>query len=297
MLSHRSHLLPYILYADDNNPYVVFDPKNMQEVNDVLQRLSQCIGEIKHWMSKNKLKLNGDKTEFFLACSKSVLKQLVGIKLKLSDAEISLSSSVKLLGVTFDHEMTMTSQVSNICRAANFHLYRLGKIRNLMTTSATISAVRTLVLSRMDYCNSVLNNTSESNIRKLQHVQNSAARLVTRTGRREHIMPALCNLHWLPVRARLEYKSALMTFKCLSGGAPQYLVDCVQLYSPSRSLRSSNKNLCKEVGTRKAIGHTAFSVSGPQTWNSLPGNLRSLSVTENKFKKDLKTFLFQKYFY
>lgn len=247
-------------------------------------------------MANNKLKLNEDKTEFFLACAKQHLKHLEDITLKIGDSIISQSETVKLLGVRFDRHLTMSYHVNDICRAANFHLYKVGKIRHLLTESATVSAVRTLVLSRMDYCNGLLSGATNVLLRKLQLVQNSAARLVMRKSKREHITPLLFDLHWLPVRARVEYKVALMVFKCLHQTVPKYLESAIEIYTPSRTLRSSQHSLCRQMQAKKCIGKCAFTVAGPLVWNTLPLNLRAITSV-HAFKSNLKTYLFKKYLY
>ena len=83
-----------------------------------------------------------------------------------------------------------------------------------------------------DYCNAVLYGTSVTNIRKLQRVQNSIARVVTGSRRRDHITPVLANLHWLPVHLRIEYKLTLLAFKSMTTQQPRYLYELLR-----RSLR------------------------------------------------------------
>ena len=290
----RSHLMPYLLYADDNNLYITFDPTDRRQVLDVMERLSLCIKDIQSWMTNNKLKLNEDKTEFLLACAKQHLKHLKDITLDIGGSIIPQSETVKLLGVRFDRHLTMSSHVNDVCRAANFHLYKIGKIRHLLTESATVSAVRTLVLSRMDYCNGLLSGATSEILRKLQLIQNSAARLVMRKSKREHITPLLFDLHWLPVAARVEYKVALMVFKCLQQTVPRYLQSAIATYTPSRALRSSNQSLCNQTQAKKCIGRCAFTVAGPHVWNILPPKLRAID-TLDLFKSNLKTHLFRKY--
>ena len=70
-----------------------------------------------------------------------------------------------------------------------------------------------IVGSRLDYCNALLVGISEANLDKLQRVQNTPARIVTGTCRRDHISPVLADLHWLPIRARITYKIATLVFK------------------------------------------------------------------------------------
>jgi len=80
-----------------------------------------------------------------------------------------------------------------------------------------------IISSRLDYCNSLLCGTAGNLLQKLQSVQNAAARLIMRTGRRQHITPDLRELHWLPVRQRIDFKMAVLVYKALHGQLPQYL--------------------------------------------------------------------------
>ena len=103
----------------------------------------------------------------------------------------------------------------------------------------------------------------------LQLLQNSAARVLTRTRGREHITPVLESLHWLPVCFRVDFKVLLLVFKCLKGLGPSYLSDMLLSYQPSRVLRSSGTGLLiiPRVKT-KTYGEAAFSHYGPRLWNS-----------------------------
>ena len=113
-------------------------------------------------------------------------------------------------------------------------------------------------------------------IKRLQGVQNAAARSILKTPRSEHISPVLQNLHWLPVNRRTLHKFAALCHSSLSGSGPQYMSDLTHIYTPARSLRSS-------TGTRilstpnvklKSYGQRSFTYHRPTTWNSLPLALR-----------------------
>ena len=152
------------------------------------------------------------------------------------------------------------------------------------------------VMSRLDYCNSLLAFLPDKCIKQLQKVQNAAARLVALTPRRDHITPTLKRLHWLPVRYRIKYKIATIVHKCVYGQAPNYLKDLIQRHIPARDLRSSSElMLVIPPVNQTTLENRAFSRSGPKVWNELPNSLKK---TESlvKFKSALKTFYFSKAF-
>ena len=180
--------------------------------------------------------------------------------------------------------------------SASFQLHRLGKIRHwyawyhLNSESGTL--VQALVLCHLDYCNSLLYNMPDSQLGKLQIIQNSAARLITGTKKYSPITPVLQQLHWLPVKSRISFKILLLTFQCLHNVAPSYLQELLKKYTPVRSLRSSQKNLleCPVLGTR-FYGERAFSFGGPLLWNAVPLHLKEANSVNN-FKSLLKDLSF-----
>ena len=95
------------------------------------------------------------------------------------------------------------------------------------------------VLSRLDYCNSLLAICPKYLLSKLQKVQNNAVRFIFRTIRSAHVTPMLHSLHWLPTEQRIENKLSLLCFKIISHLALIYLSELLHLYTPSRQLRSS----------------------------------------------------------
>ena len=106
---------------------------------------------------------------------------------------------------------------------------------------------QSLIISRMDYGNALLHNIPLSLTNRLQRVRNCAARLVTRTRKREHITPVLFQLHWLPVRFRIMHKILFHTFKVLNGTAPVYISDLIETYIPLRMLRSESYSRLKDT--------------------------------------------------
>ena len=129
---------------------------------------------------------------------------------------------------------------------------------------------------------------------KIQRVLNAAARLVCNAPRFCHITPIMRDLHWLPIRARINFKVlALLTFKALHGLAPQYLQSLISIKTSCYNLRGSNTLLLAmpSVKSKATLGDRTFAVAAPSLWNSLPSKLRSITCV-NSFKAHLKTYLF-----
>ena len=180
-----------------------------------------------------------------------------------------------------------------------FNLRKIRAIRKYLTSEACQTLILTLVMSHLDYSNSILIGLPEKTIKPYQRIQNISAKLVLNMNKFDSSKQALRELNWLPIRARVEYKVLCLVHKCLfDTHSPQYLKNLlVMLPTPARQLRSSinihNKLLIPLV-KRKTFAERSFSISGPRYWNALPMNLRAMGVLET-FKSHLKTYLFAKY--
>ena len=150
------------------------------------------------------------------------------------------SNSAKNIGAWFDTVMFMDKQINSIYQSALYYLRNIAQISKHISFRHCETLIHAFVTSKIDHCNILL---SGSLVRKLQYVQNSAARLLTGSRKHEHITRVLRDLHWLPVHERIRFKILLMTFKCLNQLAPSYLSDLLIHYRPSRTLRSSDKEL------------------------------------------------------
>lgn len=212
--------------------------------------------------------------------------------INISDCEVSASSVMRNLGSWFDETTTMDEHIRVICKACYFHLHNIAAVRDMLTRDAAEKLIHAFITSRLDNCNSLLINITAFQLRKLQRVQNTAARIVTRRNKRDSISAILRQLHWLPVQQRVMFKVLCITFKCLNGSAPVYLSDLVQMYSPSRSLRSSSQMLLVQPRSKtRSYGDRSFAVAAPKWWNNLPSSLRQCENFET-FKRKLKTHLF-----
>ena len=236
---------------------------------------------------------HADKTEVKVFGSRAQQAKFSLASLRIGNVDVIVQEeAVRNLGVLFDTSLSMNAQVNNLTKTCNFHLANLRKVRKLLTQDATHTMARNLVLSRLDYCNSLLFGVSGELHRRMQLIQNSAARLVTGSAKHDHITPDLVHLHWLPVRQRIVFKIAVLVFKALHGESPMYISEMIASYAPERTLRSSTKSLVRESAPKcVTFGGRAFSYAAPKLWNKLPSDIRNASSLD-LFKKQLKFHLF-----
>ena len=281
----QKHNIQYHCYADDTQLYLPFSPNCISTLN----KLFSCLEDIKSWMACNFLQLNDSKTEIILFGSPSSVANLSNALGPLSP---NLHNLVKNLGVQLDGSLNFNKQVSSVVKASFYQLRTIAKLKPILSATDLETVVHAFISSRLDYCNSLYIGISQSNLNKLQLVQNAAARLLTNTKKSEHITPILAQLHWLPVKFRIEFKILLFVFKALKGSAPSYISELLPPHSTTRSLRSQDQLLLAVPRTRlKTRGDRAFSVAAPKLWNTLPPHIKS-SPTITSFKSNLKTYFF-----
>ena len=256
-------------------------------------RLNRCIAEIRSWMFKNKLKLNDSKTELFLISSPRCAAGISHLTLNIGGSVVRPSASIKNLGIVFDNSLTMNSHVSSLCRSVNFHIRNIARIRRFIDQTTCAHAARSLILSRLDYGNSLLCGLPKQAVQRLQKLQNRAARLIFQVSKRTSAAPLLRELHWLPVQQRIDFKILVHVYNCLHDSSPSYLQDRLHKYRCNRTGLRSMKDLSRlEIPkTKRAYGDRSFSAYGPKLWNSLPNNVRD-APNVKAFKKLLKTYLF-----
>ena len=204
----------------------------------------------------------------------------------ISCYDIPFSQSARNIGVFIDEMLSMDVHIKYLCRILFCQLRRLGKIHPFLSTDAENKLAVSVILTRLNYCNSLLAGLPDNKLNKLQRIQNHTARnvlrrTVLRKSRHASAISMPKALHWLPVKACL-------CFQCLChNNMPSYLSD-LHPYQPPRTLRSLDTSLltvprfCLET-----YGRRSFSVFGPTVWNSLPLSLRKTQCFST-FKKKLK---------
>ena len=288
------HLSQVHCYADDTQLYVSFCPNQSADADASLKSMTDCISDVRSWMISDNLMLNDDKTEFLILGTRQQLAKVNIDNIKVGSARVSPVSAVRNLGSWFESQLTMSSHISKLCSVAFYHLCNIRRIRKYLSQETAGTLVHAFITSRIDYCNSLLYGLPSNQLAKIQRVLNASARLVCNAPRFCHITPIMRDLHWLPIRARINFKVLLLTFKALHGLAPQYLQSLLSAKTSRYNLRGSNTLLLTmpSVKSKATLGDRAFAIAAPSLWNSLPSELRSITCLTS-FKAHLKTFLFR----
>ena len=177
--------------------------------------------------------MNDDKTEAILFALKGLATEHLPKSKKIDDTAINFVPMLRDLGFTLDSSLSFNQHVMNTCRSTFLELRRIGLIRKYLTVDAAKTIVCSLVLSRLDYCNSILSGSPKCLI-KNSGIQNTAARITLRMPRTERTMPLLRMLHWLPIPSRIALCHTVFTTPY-----PKYLSELLNVYTPARPLRSS----------------------------------------------------------
>ena len=290
----RSLDISYHCYADDTQLYVTF---GVQQSSAAVSKIEVAVRTIKSWMTNNFLCLNDDKTEVLLISSKLNQLKLNVPQINICGTNIIPAPEVRNLGFIFDSVLDCKSQINKVCKIGWLQLRNIGKIRSYLDEKSTKSLIHAFITSRLDIYNSLYLGLPDVQLQRLQILQNAAARMVLRLPKYSHITEILYGLHWLPVKARIKFKTLLFVFKCLHNEAPLYIKELLKFKPNSvRSARSNDQNLLVVPRFRtKTYGDRNFKNIAPIMWNSLPTDLR-LCTNINTFKKELKTFLFEEFY-
>ncbi len=281
-------------YADDHQIYAGFSAACYDNES---RSMEYCVEDIRNWMKTMMLKMNDSKTEFIVIGTQQQLAKCSSNSITIGNQEIPASDFVRNLGAYFDKHMSMEHHIRVKCKAAYAQLYNISKVRRYLDQKTAEILIHSLVHSHIDYCNSLLIGVPKYLIKKMQMVQNTAARILWRVRKHDPITPTLKMLHWLPVAYRIKFKVCVITFYALHNIGPEYIRDMLTIRDSEYNLRSMDTITLQVPRSKfKTLGDRAFYVAAPREWNSLPSDLRSI-VNPCAFKSKLKTHLFKMAYY
>ena len=247
-------------YADDQQLYLSFKPAAQMSQQVHTERMEICKYKVRKWMRTNLLKLNDSKTEFILLGTNQQIKLVQDISIKIGDDVIHPVQSIRNLGFWYDSDMKNTSHINKLVSTSFINLCNISWIRWILNKDTCKILVQALVLTCLDYCNSLLLGMTQHRLQKLQRIQNLACKVIYYKKKYDHIGMDMLNLHWLKINERITFKIAVLVYLCINSLAPDYLCDLLK-YNHNRDLRSSTKGLLPGLMSKMTLVHnSSFSI-------------------------------------
>ena len=218
--------------------------------DDTITILEKSMLDIKSWMDAVKLKLNETKTEFIYFSGKHQLAKTRRDTININGKTIQCTNKVKYLGGHLDSSLTFKDHIIAKSKAATINIIKIGNIRKYLNQDTCHKLGITLMISHLDYSNSLLSGLPDYSIKILQKVQNSAARLVMGRNANHSSTENTKQLHWLPIKQHIVYKVLTLVCKCQHQKAPKYLQDLLNEKMARR------QGLLSEEQTQLEVPHT-----------------------------------------
>ena len=190
--------------------------------------MEKSLLNIKSWMDAVKLELNEIKTEFIYFGGRHQLAKTHRDTMNINGEIIKCTNKIKYLGGYLDSSLTFKDHIIAKSRAGTINTIKIKNIRKYFNQDTCHKLVITLVLSHLDYSNSMLSGLPDSSINIRQKVQNSAARLVLGKNANYSSTESTKQLHWLPIKQCIDYKVCTLVHKCQHQKAPKYLQDLLK---------------------------------------------------------------------
>jgi hypothetical protein len=280
-------------YVDDSKILLSFP---LREIDSAITNLEQDLHRVASWCCENNLLINPGKTKYMIIGTKQLMNRLpTDISVSFLGKSLRPADFAKDLGVTLDSHLNYDNHTSLLVSLCMNKLYQINRAKNSFDTKTLSEIISSLVISKILYCSSVWSNTSATNVKKVQSIQNFACKIITKSRKYDHVTPLLRKLNWLPVDKLLYFRDAVLMYKCVNNLAPDYL--CNKLIKRS-SIHNRSTRTCDSLQIplfKTAAGQRTFAFRALHIWNNLEKNLKdssSLKTFKAALKKDLleKTF-------
>jgi len=271
-------------YVDDTKVCLTFTPNE----SDVAQKkLEENLYSIAKWCCENSLLINPDKTKLIIFGTRQLLQRsFAHFSLSFLGKPITPSKSVKDLGVILDPQLSYDDHIANVTSSCTATLCQINRVKNSFDRKTLSLIINSLVMSKLLYCSTVWSNTSDKNIKKLQQVQNFACKIITNSRKYDHVTPLLQELNWMTVKQHLQYRDAVMAFKCYNNLTPYYLTSKLRRRSDIHNRRTRNCDLLDTPLYKTASGQRTFTYKATKILNNMGKELKELTI--NQFKKHYK---------
>ena len=284
---NSSHLLNFILFADDTN--IFYSHKCM---NTLITTLNIELAKVSLWFKCNKLSLNVDKT-CFMHFTNTQYRTIHNINIFIDNVPIIEKRSTKFLGVTLDSNLNWNDHVQKINTSISKSVGILWKLKPLLTKKILLMLYNSLVLPHINYCNVVWGNCNKSKIDSLFLLQKKAIRICTHSAYLAHTSSLFKQSKTLKVPDLHTYQSAIFMFKHINKLLP-FFHDTFTPNSEIHTYPTRHRNDLHLNNPKLLLAHRSIRHHGPDIWNSLPEEIKSRTSLFS-FKATLKKFIVSNY--
>ena len=279
------------IYIDDLTIYHSFKPGEAAQIESLMNY--QC-KKIHSWYSANDLQLNATKTKYMLfGQPKAIEKVNEMMHIQINQSKIEPSSTIKLLGVILDQKLAYKDHIENVTEKCSRLLYRLNRMRTLLTKSTVEKVINATVMSRLMYCATFLTSANKESIHLMQCTQNYAMKIVTRNYLCTNLTPVYKRMKWLRVQEMIEEKVLLSTYKSMKGIHPKKLAESFnqRVQNTTTTMRLRNRQDLNVPRQNTSQSSLRYEVEGAKLWNQYGSKLSSQHPTQAKFKRALRQHL------
>ena len=198
-----------------------------------MSELEGTLANINSWMGENRLKMNNSKTEFLYVASCHQLQKCKIKEISVCGENVPRSDFIRLLGAWIDKNLNMKQHIMVKCKIAMWNVQKIKHIRKYLTQEAAQLLASSIIMSHLDYANSLLYGLPKCDLGCMQRVQNIVGKIVINESKYSSSTEMLKTLHWLPINCRIEYKLLTLAHNCLDKSAPSYLIDLLRSKAPN----------------------------------------------------------------
>ena len=263
----EAHGVSYHFFADDMQLYI-----RVEDIDEAKHRLSSLLSDLKIWMARRKLKLNDGKTDIIVIRGnlRNVSVTSFG-EMSFGNTQLVPCESAKNLGVVLDSSWSFRCHIDSIVKTCNFHIRNQYMIKDSVNRKNLVTLVNSLIISKVDYCNSLFTGLPNVILKKVQSVLNRTARLIFNLPPRVSTTSSLIELHWLPLKARIKFKICLITFKALKFNQPSYIRKLLSFSSHESTLglQSADDPYClhePRATEERGFANRPFSYIAPRSY-------------------------------
>ena len=277
-------------YADDTQ-LVVSGPK--ERLPEVRAAVESVLDTLATYFLQNGMKINAAKTELMVAGGRSALQaaERDPVRVQFLGETLKPVSSVKNLGVIFDSRLTFEPHIDNVVTKCFGILIGLMHARHVLPPKVLPTILDALVMSHVRYCSQVFGCATKTALKRLQKVQNFAARVISGRRKFDHISDVLESLEWLPVSSLLDLNDMCLLHRVLSTGEPEVLRHDLLCNSDVSERKTRQSNHLYVPRARTSLGQRTFKQRACKLYNEHVIGTELQDMPYPRFKKALKSYL------